>query len=222
MKKDHFNDPNAPVANRLWPVVNVAVHDEAGRLLLIERSDDGYWALPGGMVDVGESFTAAAVREESEESGYEIEVTGLVGLYSDPGHVTSYDDGTVSQECSLVFSGRVCSGRAEGGAESRAVGFVPVQEMSAVRGCRATSDRAVVPWHARFQRCRQSPTLRVDSILRLEPHTPDPTRFPIEGSPTVSQPVERRPAEECTPARYLGIRIVIFVPAPTPVSMTSP
>jgi DNA invertase Pin-like site-specific DNA recombinase len=36
-----------------------------------------------------------------------------------------------------------------------------------LRGCRAASDRAIVPWHARFQRCRQSPTLRVDSLLRL-------------------------------------------------------
>jgi hypothetical protein len=36
-----------------------------------------------------------------------------------------------------------------------------------LRGCRAASDRAIVPWLARFQRCRQSPTLRVDSILRL-------------------------------------------------------
>jgi isoleucyl-tRNA synthetase len=34
-------------------------------------------------------------------------------------------------------------------------------------GCRATSDRAIVPWHACFQRCRQSPTLRIDSLLRL-------------------------------------------------------
>jgi hypothetical protein len=36
-----------------------------------------------------------------------------------------------------------------------------------LRGCRATSDRAIVPWHACFQRCRRSPTLRVDSVLRL-------------------------------------------------------
>ncbi|THA30534.1 NUDIX domain-containing protein [Streptomyces sp. A1547] len=133
MKKDHFEDPKAPAANRLWPVVNVAVRDASGRLLLIERSDDGFWALPGGRMDVGESFTAAAEREVREETGYEVEVTALVGLYSNPGHVTSYDDGTVSQECSVVFRGRITGGTEAVSEESAAVVFVATEDVAGLR-----------------------------------------------------------------------------------------
>jgi len=132
MKKDHFRDPDAPPANRLWPVVAVAVRSEAG-LLLIERADDGYWAMPGGMMDIGETFAEAAVREVREETGYEVEVTGLVGLYSDPAHVTSYDDGTVSQECSIVFRGKVIGGAAAVSSESTQVRFVGAEEIAGLR-----------------------------------------------------------------------------------------
>lgn len=132
MKKDHFRDPGAPTANRLWPVVTVAVRSEE-RLLLIERADDGYWTMPGGMMDVGETFAQAAVREVREETGYEVEVTGVVGLYSDPAHVTSYDDGTVSQECSIVFRGVVTDGEATVSSESTQVRFVGAEEIAGLR-----------------------------------------------------------------------------------------
>ncbi|WOX10290.1 NUDIX hydrolase [Streptomyces sp. N50] len=55
--------------------------DESGRILLIQRNDNGLWALPGGLVDVGESPAIAAVREAQEEVGLQAEVLSLVGLY---------------------------------------------------------------------------------------------------------------------------------------------
>jgi hypothetical protein len=58
-----------------------------------------------------------------------------------------------------------------------------------LRGCRATSDRAIVPWHARFQRCRQSPTLRVDSILRLGIACTRPRPLSDRRQPGSSQPL---------------------------------
>jgi len=58
-----------------------------GRIVLIRRSNppfQGCYALPGGFVEVGETVEAAAVREAREETGLDVELLGLVGIYSDP------------------------------------------------------------------------------------------------------------------------------------------
>jgi len=86
----HDGDPDAPVANSIVPSVNVAVTNAAGELLCIRRSDNENWALPGGGIELGESLIEAAVRETREESGIECEITGLSGIYTDPGHVILY------------------------------------------------------------------------------------------------------------------------------------
>jgi 8-oxo-dGTP pyrophosphatase MutT (NUDIX family) len=97
-KRDHFDDPRAPAANSLVVAVAAVVRDDRGRLLMIQRSDNHLWALPGGAQDIGETTREAAVREVREETGISIEITGLSGIYSDPRHVIAYDDGEVRQE----------------------------------------------------------------------------------------------------------------------------
>jgi 8-oxo-dGTP diphosphatase len=60
----------------------------AGGLVLIRRDNppfEGCYALPGGFVEIGETVEVAAKREAKEETGLEIELLGLVGIYSDPG-----------------------------------------------------------------------------------------------------------------------------------------
>jgi ADP-ribose pyrophosphatase YjhB (NUDIX family) len=66
---DYYDSPEAPRANSLVPAVNVVVVNHAGAILLIRRTDNGNWALPGGAIDLGESVARAAVRETFEESG---------------------------------------------------------------------------------------------------------------------------------------------------------
>jgi 8-oxo-dGTP pyrophosphatase MutT (NUDIX family) len=105
-KKDYFDDPHAPAANSLVVAVAALVRDDEGRLLLIRRSDNGLWALPGGAQDIGETTREAAIREVWEETGISIEIIGISGIYSDPRHVIAYDDGEVRQEFSIVFRGR--------------------------------------------------------------------------------------------------------------------
>jgi 8-oxo-dGTP diphosphatase len=56
-----------------------------GQIVLIRRSDNGRWALPGGMVDWGEDVKSAVRRELMEETGLElVKVRRLVGVYSSP------------------------------------------------------------------------------------------------------------------------------------------
>ncbi len=61
--------------------VNVAVIHE-GKILLTQREDFETWILPGGGVEEGESLAQAAIRETKEETGLNIELTRLVGIYS--------------------------------------------------------------------------------------------------------------------------------------------
>jgi len=107
---DYHDDPAAPPANSLVPAASAVVTDGQGRILLHRRSDNDRWSLPGGAMELGESIAGCAVRETLEETGFEVEVTGIVGIYSNPGHVFAYDDGEVRQEFSVCFAGRVVGG----------------------------------------------------------------------------------------------------------------
>lgn len=62
---------------------NIAIID-AGQILLTKREDFEIWCLPGGQVDAGESIAETAIREAREETGLEIQLTRLVGIYSEP------------------------------------------------------------------------------------------------------------------------------------------
>jgi 8-oxo-dGTP diphosphatase len=106
----YFHDPLAPVATRVVPSVFVAVRGLHASLLLVRRCDSGTWELPGGKVDVGESAVEAAVREVGEETGVQVTVTGLVGLFTDPGHVIRGADGEVRQQFAVLFRARAVGG----------------------------------------------------------------------------------------------------------------
>ena len=74
-----FHDPK---------VAAVCVISRDGQVLMIKRGTDsgyGLWSLPGGFVDRGEVVESAAAREAWEETGLEVVVEGLLGLFSLPG-----------------------------------------------------------------------------------------------------------------------------------------
>jgi len=129
---DYLDDPDAPAANSLVPSVNVAVTNADGDVLLIRRTDNDNWALPGGAMECGETIADAAVRETQEETGVNCEIVGLVGLYTNPAHVILYtSDGEVRQECSFVFKARAAGGAPTPSSESAEVRWVPRQELDA-------------------------------------------------------------------------------------------
>jgi 8-oxo-dGTP pyrophosphatase MutT (NUDIX family) len=127
---DYYDDPEAPAANSLVPSVNVFVVNERDEVLMICRTDNGNWAVPGGAVDLGESVPQAAVRETLEETGITCEITGIAGIYSDPKHIIFYtSDGEARQEFSIAFTARPLEGEPTPSDESKEVVWVPKDEL---------------------------------------------------------------------------------------------
>ncbi len=128
-RTEYLNDPNAPKANSIVVAVTVFVVDDRDRVLLIRRTDNGLWAVPGGAQDFGEYIAETAVRETREESGINIEVTGIVGIYTNPHHVMAYTDGEVRQQFSICFRARYLSGEPTPSDESSEVRWVTRDEL---------------------------------------------------------------------------------------------
>ena len=116
---DYLDDPAAPKANSVVPSANVIVVNDQDEILMIRRTDNDNWAVPGGGMDPGESITETAVRETEEETGITCEITGLSGIYTNPRHVILYtSNGEVRQEFSIVFTARPVSGELRPSSES--------------------------------------------------------------------------------------------------------
>lgn len=126
---DYIDDPDAPPANSVVPSVVAIVRDDGGRVLLIHKTDNNLWALPGGGHEIGESIVDTVVREVREETGYDVEVEALTGTYTNPHHVMAYDDGEVRQQFSLAFRARLVGGDACTSSESSEVAWRTPEEI---------------------------------------------------------------------------------------------
>ncbi len=87
---DYWQDLDAPRPTNRKASASVLVRDDNGRVLLLRRPDNGLWTIPTGAVKKGETVAAAGARECREETGLDVEVTGLVGVFSTPDHVIAY------------------------------------------------------------------------------------------------------------------------------------
>ena len=110
--------PTLPSANSLVPGASAVVINDEGNILLQRRRDNARWALPGGVMDIGESIAQTVIREVQEETGLEVEPEYIVGVYSDPAHVFAYDDGEVRQQFSVCFACSIVGGQVETSDES--------------------------------------------------------------------------------------------------------
>jgi 8-oxo-dGTP pyrophosphatase MutT (NUDIX family) len=130
---EYLNDPEAPKPDSLVPGAGVLAVDDEGRVLLQKRQDTGQWAIPMGKQEVGETVAQCAVRETLEETGVTVEVTGLLGIYSDPGHVVLYtSDGEVRQEYEVILLGRPLSGAPAANDEASAAGWFTITELDSL------------------------------------------------------------------------------------------
>ena len=134
---DFYHEPDAPEPTTRKPSASVAVRDNAGRLLMLRRADNGLWTIPTGALKFGETIAQCAARECREETGIEIEVTGLVGVFSDPGHVIVYRKGgkvrEVRQPVNVCVRGRPLGGRFTPAVGEAAEGrWVDLAELAAI------------------------------------------------------------------------------------------
>jgi len=105
------------------------VQDGAGRVLLQQRDDPGQpWGLPGGAMELGETVAETAVRETREETGIDVELTDLLGVYSVDLH--TYANGDVVQPVVVMFTAAAIGGALKvDGIETRDVGWFRFDEL---------------------------------------------------------------------------------------------
>jgi ADP-ribose pyrophosphatase YjhB (NUDIX family) len=126
---DYFHEPGAPQATSLVVGSSAVVIDAEGRILLHKRSDSGNWALPGGAMEIGETFAASAIREVKEETGFDVRINRIIGIYSDPGHVFAYSNGEVRQEFSICLACTITGGSLAVSHESTDARFFAFSEL---------------------------------------------------------------------------------------------
>ncbi len=100
--KDEWCDSCKSYNNRR--VTCTCLVENEGKVLMVKRAVDpekGRWSLPGGYLFYGETVEECAKRECEEESGYGVEIVGLLGVYSSPARDA---DGRQNVDCCIVGS----------------------------------------------------------------------------------------------------------------------
>ena len=113
--------------------VSAIVFDQARqKVLLTRRSDNGRWCLPGGSMDPGESVKETCVREILEETGLDIQVVRLVGVYTTPDVVVEYSDGNRIQPVVFSFEAQIVRGELRLSDETTAYGYFAADEIDTI------------------------------------------------------------------------------------------
>lgn len=84
--------------------------DKKGRVLLQKRTDNNKWGLPGGSLELGESFQEAAIREAFEEVGLKVNSLNLFNVYSGKECYNKYPNGDEIYNASSIFVSNDYSG----------------------------------------------------------------------------------------------------------------
>ena len=80
-----------------------------GEVLLQRRGDSNKWGFPGGAIEPGETPEGAAVREAKEETGLDVSVGHLIGVYTDPDMI--YPNGDQAQSIVIAYELKTVGGK---------------------------------------------------------------------------------------------------------------
>ena len=109
---------------------SAAIFNCEGKVLLTCRLDNGQWCLPSGGLEPSESPSEACIREVLEETGLQVRVKRLVGVYSDPNQLVIYADGTKVQIVALHFEVETIDGVPGISDETSDFGYFSLEEMA--------------------------------------------------------------------------------------------
>jgi len=99
------------------------------KVLLTERADNKQWCLPSGGVDPGETVEETCIREVYEETGLNVRVTKLVGVYRDPNRLVEYPDGNKVHVIAMSFEAEIIGGELGLSDETTDFGYFTPEEM---------------------------------------------------------------------------------------------
>jgi ADP-ribose pyrophosphatase YjhB (NUDIX family) len=108
---------------------SAAIFDEQRRILLTRRADNGQWCMPGGAVESGESVAEACEREVFEETGLNVQVRRLVGVYSHPDQLVVYPDGHKAFIVALHFEAEIVGGSLGLSKETTDFGYFALEDI---------------------------------------------------------------------------------------------
>jgi 8-oxo-dGTP pyrophosphatase MutT (NUDIX family) len=94
----------------LLPSAAVAIQDKEKGLLLCKHADRSIWVTPGGLIEPGEHPADAAVRETWEETGLNVEITAILGVYGGPDLIVDYPNGDQAAYIGTIFRARITGG----------------------------------------------------------------------------------------------------------------
>ena len=105
------------------------IYDRFGHVLLQKRTDIGWWALPGGRLDIGENLTDCVIREVMEETNITVRAKALIRVYSDLTEYTAiqYPNGKLVQYVTALFLCEKISGYLAMSNESTDIGYYDPQ-----------------------------------------------------------------------------------------------
>ncbi|HEY4105208.1 MAG TPA: NUDIX domain-containing protein [Polyangiaceae bacterium] len=90
--------------------VAAIIRNERGEVLFLRRADNGEWDLPAGALDPGESPAFGLIREVREETGLEVDVVGIIGVFGGEAFRVRYPHGDLTEYLTVVFECRVVGG----------------------------------------------------------------------------------------------------------------
>lgn len=122
----------AKVGNDLivMPTVAAIIRNEKGQVLLQRRADDGNWNLPGGIIEPGEEPADAVIREVKEETGLDVIVERISGVYGGAHNQGRYPNGDEFAMINITFVCQITGGELEQeNEESLEAGFFAIETL---------------------------------------------------------------------------------------------